>query len=223
MANQDVDDETGRDSITGGRLALAALAAGAGVVHLAMVPSHAHEWWALGIAFASVGWLQLALAVDLVARPGRRVVAAGVVLGALTVLAWAWTRTAGWPIGPDAGEREAMSLVDGVCSGLEIAFGLLGTLALVRPSGPAGCAAVAVVSAVAMAAVGGLTTAALASPSALHDHDEQGEAHTHESDDAHDAAAPGQRTPTRPVRNTPPTPTAATRPRAGITPSAPRR
>ena len=45
-----------------GRVLLAALAAGSGVIHLVMVRSHASEWPPEGLASGAVGALQLAIA-----------------------------------------------------------------------------------------------------------------------------------------------------------------
>ena len=53
------------------RCLVAALSAGAGVVHLAMVPSHMGEWAPEGVAFAVAGWVQLVVALLVVTRPSR--------------------------------------------------------------------------------------------------------------------------------------------------------
>ena len=53
------------------RTMLAAACAGAGVIHLAMVPSHAGGAMLEATGFAAFGWAQLAVAVLLVVRPGR--------------------------------------------------------------------------------------------------------------------------------------------------------
>jgi hypothetical protein len=162
------------------RITLASLAAGAAVIHLAMVPAHAAEWLPLGIGFAAAGWVQLVFAVGVVARPSRRWLQLGLVVNVLFVIAWAVSRTSGFPVGPMAGEVEAVSLIDGLCVGLEAVTLLAVTTMLVRPrtgsrlSIPAflGGAALPALAVVAM------TTAALASPAGSHGHD-------------HDRSAPG--------------------------------
>src|SRR5688572_18183739 len=86
---------------------LAALSGAAGAIHLAMVPSHMDEWAAEGIAFVVAGWLQLVFAVAVLLRPARRLLPAGVALNAVFVAAWAITRTAGAPFGPNSGHAES--------------------------------------------------------------------------------------------------------------------
>src|SRR5262249_17480657 len=73
---------------TEARWTVAALAAGAGVVHLAMVPSHwSGSAWE-GFAFAVCGWLQLALAVLVLVRPTRALLWGGVALNAAAIAVW---------------------------------------------------------------------------------------------------------------------------------------
>src|SRR6187551_1595418 len=52
-----------------GRVLLAVLAAAAGVIHLAMVPSHWGSSTVEGVGFALVGWAQVVLAVLVLALP----------------------------------------------------------------------------------------------------------------------------------------------------------
>jgi hypothetical protein len=153
------------------RYLLAALAGAAGVIHLAMVPSHVEEWAAEGVAFAVVGWLQLVLALWLVIRPSRALL--GVAIGGTVagVGAWAVTRTAGSPFGPHAGHAEDVSVVDLVAVGLEVALVLLAGLALVRPK-PRWAAHRAVLAGVPAVVL--LASVALASPSAR---DHAGDSH----------------------------------------------
>ena len=51
--------------------ALAAVLAGAGLIHVAMAPSHLGDDAVLGTGFLLFGVLQLALAIVVVVRPGR--------------------------------------------------------------------------------------------------------------------------------------------------------
>jgi hypothetical protein len=163
------------------RWALAALAAGAGAVHLAMVPSHMDAWAVEGALFAVVGWAQLLAAVGFVVSRDRRLDVAAAVTSAGLVALWAWSRTSGLPVGPQAGEAEAVGFVDVVAVGLEAALVAGVTVrrlgAALRPSG---LLAVLPVTAVALASV------AIASPSAR-DHAHAGEgSHAHDTaDEAH--------------------------------------
>jgi hypothetical protein len=175
---------------------LAALAAGAGVIHLALVPDHAAEWLALGVAFAVVGWAQLLLALGLVTRPSRRLRAAGAALSLAVVGAWAYTRVIGWPVGPQHGTTEAAHFVDGLAAALELAFAAgvawgaavpgTGDGARGRRSG----VRTVLVAATSALAVLGLTTAALADPStAEHHHDDAAADPTAAATAGHDHAA----------------------------------
>lgn len=151
---------------SGDRVALAALSLGAAAVHFAMVPGHAGESRAEGIGFALAAWLGVAFAVAVVRRPTARVLAAGVVLHLALVGAWAVSRTAGLP----GQAAEEVGRVDLFAVGLEVGVVVLASLALlgaVRLPAAAG--------AVAAAAVLGLTTVAVTSPSATGHHGETAE------------------------------------------------
>jgi hypothetical protein len=180
------------------RYLIAGLSAAAGAVHLAMVPSHMGEWAAEGIAFALVGWLQLAVALLVVVRPTRLLLAGTALANLAFVGAWVVSRTTGPPFGPHSGIAEDASSVDVTAVALEMALVLLAVLALIRPAlwflsgtfarrgGLAGATAVVV-----------LATVVLASPSARnHAHGAEAGAegtagHSHEAGaGAADTAAP---------------------------------
>jgi len=167
------------------RYLIAGLSAAAGVVHLAMVPSHMGEWAAEGVAFAVVGWLQLAMALLVVVRPTRLLLAGTAVANLVFVGAWVVSRTSGPPFGPHSGIAEEASLVDITTVAFEAALVLLAVLALMRPAlrllsgtfaargGLVGATAVVV-----------LASVVLASPSArnhAHGHDAAGgdDGHSH--------------------------------------------
>jgi len=163
-------------AVTARTRVLAALAAGAGVIHLAMVPAHMSEWVLEGIAFAVVGWLQVLVAVALVLRASRALEwwVAGCSL-ALVAL-WGLSRVVGLPIGPHAGVAETAAFVDLVCVGMEVALIVI-VVGVVRV--PVRTATAALVLPLALVALSGI---AIASPSArTHDHDDAaaGAAHTH--------------------------------------------
>lgn len=173
---------------------LAALMAGAGVIHLVMVPSHAGgDSWLDPVAFAVVGWAQLAVAlVLLLGRADRRWLAATAVGNALVVAAWALSRTTGLPVGEHAGIVEEVGLVDGVATAFEVAGVLLATVLALRPVRRP---AVSLAPALASVAVVALTTVALVSPDTTahggqgHGGQEQvGGSHSHGSGGGHASA-----------------------------------
>ena len=143
---------------------LAGLLAGAGVIHLVMIPSHIGESWAEGIAFAVVGWAQIAAGVALLLGRGSRRLYTAVILGSAGVVAlWVVSRTVGLPFGAHAGVVEPVGLVDQICAALELGAVLVAGAMLFAPSrlriGMLGASVAAI-------AVLGLATAAIVSPDA---------------------------------------------------------
>jgi hypothetical protein len=116
-----------------GRILLATLSAGAGVIHLVMVTVSAAVWLPEAIAFAVAGWLQIGLAVVFLTLPSRAAVRLSCLANALFVGAWAVTRVTGWPFGPAAGQRPVASFVDLTCVTLEVALVVAGAVLLSRP------------------------------------------------------------------------------------------
>jgi hypothetical protein len=146
---------------------LAALLAAPALIHAAMVPSHLEESAVEGAGFVVAAWLQVLLAVGVLLRPTRRLLAAVVVTSGALIAAWVVSRTAGLPFGAHAGHAESVSVVDGVCVALEAAaLVVAGALAVaarrVVPRGRGG-RALAVAGAVGAVV---LATAAVSSPSA---------------------------------------------------------
>jgi len=113
---------------------LAALSAGAGVIHFAVSGGHFDVSWMHGAFFAVVAWLQLAWAAGVILRPTRRLLTAGVVLNAGVIGVWAVSRIWGVPVGPDAWTPEAVSLADALSSGFEAGIVVLSLAVLVRPA-----------------------------------------------------------------------------------------
>ena len=179
-----------------GRVLLAALAAGSGVIHLVMVRSHASEWPPEGFAFGVVGALQLAIAVQLIWRPTQLVLRLACLANAGFIAVWVGSRIWGLPVGPDAGHAHAASFVDVTCVLLEAAFVLVGYELLARPERGAGLRAPSL-AALAILPIGivGVTIAAVTSPSVAehahgeHDHGADGaDGHTHGATHDHGAA-----------------------------------
>lgn len=167
---------------------LAGLTGGAGLIHLAMVPSHVGAGsWIDPVGFAAVGWLQIALAVVFLLRRGTRSVAiAAALLNAAALGVWVWARTVGLPFGAHAGIVEDVGLVDGVCAALEVGAVLV---ALVMATAPRRLKVGLLVPSIAAVAVLGLATMGITSSSAA-DHHGAGESaagHTH-GDGTTDAA-----------------------------------
>jgi hypothetical protein len=171
-----------RLSIAADQWLLAALLAGAAAIHVAMTPSHLGESAVEGAGFLVSAWVQLGLAVAvLLRRPSRLLLAA--IAGASTVLiaAWVVSRTAGLPFGSHSGHAESVSIVDGVCVGLEAVATLMAVGLLTRVA--AGFWKIKAVALVGVLGALGLTTAAVASPAAR-DH----AAHSHGAHGAEGAA-----------------------------------
>jgi hypothetical protein len=162
---------------------LSALAAGAGVIHLAMVPSHWNESVVEGVGFAIAGWFQIALAIWLLLRPAAVVVRLAVVANLAFIVVWVVSRTWGLPFGDHAWHPHDPSFIDLVCVGLEAAFVFLACYALLHPDRGRGWdrARLAAFTIVPLAVIG-LATAALASPSALDHATESHRGHTHSGD-----------------------------------------
>jgi hypothetical protein len=149
------------------RVGVAAFSAGAGVIHLTMVPSHVEEWAVEGFAFAVAGWLQLAVAVAVLARPSRAVLWVATTSSLVLLGLWAASRTWGLPVGPHAGLASEASTVDLTSAVLQVGVVVVAVAGLYRPSlGSDWTGERLVVASVVPVAVLVATTGALASPSA---------------------------------------------------------
>lgn len=117
MAPGDVD--------AGGTLArylrwqLAAFSIGAAAIHFAEVPTHREEWWLFGAFFVGVAWFQAWWAFPVVTTGRDRTLVLGIAVNAVVIGIWIWSRTVGLPIGPDAGEPEAVGAADLLATVLE--------------------------------------------------------------------------------------------------------
>jgi FtsP/CotA-like multicopper oxidase with cupredoxin domain len=101
------------------------LTLGAALIHLAVAPAHLREYAPFGIFFLAVGSAQIVLAVELIARPTRRLTLAMAIATLACVGLWFASRTVGLPFGPTPGIPEGVGLTDTVCTILEIISSLL--------------------------------------------------------------------------------------------------
>jgi hypothetical protein len=92
----------------------------AGWVHLVMSPAHFDEALAFGTFFVLVGGLQGAIAVQLLRRHSRNLLAGTIVLNATVIGVWLVSRTVGLPVGPQAGTRETVGILDPATTALEL-------------------------------------------------------------------------------------------------------
>jgi hypothetical protein len=82
-------------------------------------PSHFREWWAEGAFFFALSLLEGALGAALLFTRARRPCLAAAVLSLATIAVWAWSRTTGLPLGPEAGYPEPVGRADTVATLLE--------------------------------------------------------------------------------------------------------
>jgi hypothetical protein len=164
------------------RVLLAALSAGAGAIHIAMVSSHAEEWPLEGVAFAVVGALQIIFALLVLVRPSAHLLRAACLANVGLIALWIVSRVSGFPIGPDEGIPHDAAFVDVTAVILETLVVLLGYELLTRPGRAARSATSArLVAGLGTGAVLVVTAAAITSPSAAH--------HAH-GEHAHDDGTP---------------------------------
>ena len=124
-------DDT-RPALSRGMLAavagLSLLAAG---IHVKVAPEHFAEWWGYGAFFVAAAIAELALVVLLAVRPADWVLQAGIWGSLATLMMYLVSRTAGIPLGPEAGAVEEVEVLGLVASASEAALlvllcGLLG-------------------------------------------------------------------------------------------------
>jgi hypothetical protein len=155
---------------TPAHVVLGVLLGAAGLIHLVVVPPHFGESTADGAAFLVSGWVQLVLAVAVVAWPRRAVAAVAGLVSAVLVGAWVLAHSVGLPYGSHKGAAEAATFVSQVCVALEVAAVLLAVVLAVRPGAERRSTrhrrAGVLVAGLASVAVLGAATAAVASPSA---------------------------------------------------------
>jgi hypothetical protein len=102
-------------------VAAAACLLGSESIHTAVMPSHFGLWWATGAFFLAISLLEGLLAAALLIAPSQRLAEVVVAVSIGTVALWAWSRTVGVPLGPDAGQVEGVGRADVLASLLELA------------------------------------------------------------------------------------------------------
>jgi hypothetical protein len=98
---------------------LAIASAASAVIHFAVTGSHFQEYWVFGVFMLTAGWLQLAWAFLVIARPSRAVLCAGAVINANIIAIYICTRTVGDMVGPSPTDVEPMGFGDVLCTVLE--------------------------------------------------------------------------------------------------------
>jgi hypothetical protein len=101
---------------------LALCSAAAATIHFAVVRPHWDEYAPFAVLFAVVGAFQLAWAAAVLVRPARRVLALGTVVNLGVAAAWALSRTAGLPVGPEAWTPESIGVADVAATVFELAI-----------------------------------------------------------------------------------------------------
>ena len=97
-----------------------ALSVAAALIHLVVVPEHLNEATVSGVFFvvAAIAQLVSAFAANRRPAPASWLLVLG--LNAALIATWAWSRSVGLPVGPDAGKREAVGLPDVVATLYEV-------------------------------------------------------------------------------------------------------
>ncbi|WP_213450675.1 hypothetical protein [Rhizomonospora bruguierae] len=87
----------------------------AGLIHYAVVPEHRTEWVGYAVFFTLLGAFQLIWSAAVWADPRRWLLMLGAAVNAAAIGLWVLSRTAGIPLGPRAGEPEAVGSIDVFC------------------------------------------------------------------------------------------------------------
>jgi len=123
-------DRRGMSRPNSGMMLAAAFSAVAALIHGLVAPEHFQEAFIYGAFFAVSTVAQLAWSVLAVTRNDRWLAAVGLVGNAACVLLWAVTRSVGIPLGPEAGEVEAVGALDVLCAAAEVGVVALCAMAI---------------------------------------------------------------------------------------------
>lgn len=88
---------------------------GAAVIHIAVAPMHWRDWLPAGVFFVALALFQLIWALVIWTRPMGWLLTVGILVNGASVALWATSRTAGPPVGPFAGQPEAVDTA-GICA-----------------------------------------------------------------------------------------------------------
>lgn len=92
----------------------------AGLIHGLVAPAHVEIAVLYGVFFMGTAFAQVAWAMAVVAKPRVSLIYLGVVANVLIVGLWLVTRTVGIPLGPEAGQVEAVGVLDVIAALLEV-------------------------------------------------------------------------------------------------------
>jgi hypothetical protein len=113
------------------QLTLAAVTAGAGLIHFAVVQEHWEEYWLFGLFFGASGVMQTSWAFLVLYRPSRVLYGVIALTSVAFILTWWVSRMFGLPIGPEKWVQEDARFIDVLCTEFEV-VGLIGALILMR-------------------------------------------------------------------------------------------
>jgi hypothetical protein len=94
----------------------------AGCIHAVVAAPHFAEYALFGAFFAALAAFQLGWGAWVYARPSRPAYVLGAVASAAVILLWVASRTVGVPLGPAAGQAEAVGPLDPAASAIEAAI-----------------------------------------------------------------------------------------------------
>lgn len=113
----------------------AALSLGAALIHASVIAIHFREYWLFGLLFAITAVGQFVWAGIVWTRPASpRLLVSGAVANLAVAVVWLVSRTAGLPIGPDAGDHEAVGVHDVLATTDELALAGIVAWALLAPA-----------------------------------------------------------------------------------------
>ena len=116
------------------RWTLMALSAGAGIIHVAIIGPHFEESIWFGVFFLVVAAFQLVWAGMILGLSDRWVLILGAAINLGVIAVWLWSRTAGVPLGPEAGNPEPVAYADVLATGFEALVVLVAVMLLRRHS-----------------------------------------------------------------------------------------
>lgn len=85
----------------------------ASVIHSVLITDHFEHYWLSGVVFGVIALAQATWTALVYKEPlNRRLLVVGAVGNALVIVLWAFSRTAGVPVGPQAGTPEPVGVAD---------------------------------------------------------------------------------------------------------------